>query len=1158
MNGPTTAGQISTFQTTTKENVFLNTNMVCLQAEDHTDIHGIKASFNQTRVLPIVGKTARAEIGVKQIDIQTKILPVFQPQVCLNNTDEDNLVYEVGISAQYRASLIDYEPDGTILPTYDITDDGFSMLFNIGGVAPLNSQWKIQRQPTVQAYPTVSSPPVGSFINLIDSYDQRYQLTSYTAAKDVDLRAVMDKWNGFYQPSVTSQEFELRKTSLTALVIPSVKQKLTSFGPFQSSIEYPGRYFCPVEDTSGFTIGDSVKFFGITDIDNTNVVPKRLYGKVVDVINYALLQSPSSKVQPTLVIDYSPLLSAAVSATTGSSITFTINSSEQFSIFQDALDEYGFYIGQRITCFNGSGTPNPNGSYYISTLTNGTGGRLQIVCNISSSLTFTAQNVTLAIGTIYQGGYIINTHSKDGGHIEFLTNENSFQPFTAVCTNGIIIDDSASQTLLQIAPSFFNNNSTQLPDTTKPYCDWPNMGWLRHCFTTISAGTPLQSQCKIVIKVEVVASNLTSAANIARYRSAFNGNYRIVVDLSDATAKAKFFLVRIDRFIPDGTYNFVTDAVSLRCSLAPNAYTMDTDMSAVSQTETPNIPFSIPNLKWMQTFGFRPTEKLVYTKAQTPPIGPIAPSTWARAYSVDWSFSSYRNLRWKTQDLLARTPSPPIVSQDFTGTYYNVYEMNKFIMDCVNPGIESCIEGPYIRFDFNAMCLNDQLRLAKMGYATAQVTLGVIVWASNVQWEAFVTLAESNTAGARLFLSKREIPAGVPLPFGEFSDENYMYLGRLAVYPGGSPPTNPYQVYFIPSDPTLIAIPTPSPYANFSITNANHGSISVVNPPADTSTPYPRTRTNAKAFALYTPIADQTNPDQNPRESTSRIFGTPYINPAASNLTPYNAADRYRVMFRSDKFNTKPPVFDYDELRLLFTMTYDGYGYGTKQVDMDLPQETQALLQYKRLSWGNNIGSDEWLSFESNSAFKYLFDNFSAYCIPYSDTLPYLRSVNAPIYPFISYWIYDQNDDNIAPSATNQFFTVFQSCESLSSCVSPVQSIVIVSDNIPVVEQLTTPVSYLIDSDSQYYYKNDTVSTTTKIIGEVFLPYVAPHSVRSVIKFEDTDVQFHQLLDTKMFKQVEYSLYYRHRITQQLIPLILTNYGSVNIKFIFRPLEQFK
>ena len=112
-------GQMSTGQMATKDMVYMNTNMVNIQREDHSSDHGIVTQFNQTRVLPIIGKTSKAEIALKTVDIQTKSLPIFQPQVLIKSdfatSDINRLIYEVGLSATWKNSMLQTPPDGVLL-----------------------------------------------------------------------------------------------------------------------------------------------------------------------------------------------------------------------------------------------------------------------------------------------------------------------------------------------------------------------------------------------------------------------------------------------------------------------------------------------------------------------------------------------------------------------------------------------------------------------------------------------------------------------------------------------------------------------------------------------------------------------------------------------------------------------------------------------------------------------------------------------------------------------------------------------------------------------------------------------------------------------------------------------------------------------------------
>lgn len=1182
-SAPTTAGQISAFQTATRENVYLNTNSVCVQTEDHTPKHGLKASFSQTRVLPIVGKTSRAEIGIKSFDIQTKSLPIFQPQVVLQNTDIDALIYEVGLSTQIRKSMLLPEVDGTIMPTLDITEDGLAVASWLGGnKANAQLEWKFVPQKNIQSYPTITNDNSAA-VTIVDTYGQRYRLGMYDdPAVNVDLRALTDAWNGQYNPAESTGG--LRETCLTAVVIPSVKQKITSCGPFQTSAEYPTKMFIPVADTSGFAIGDPIKLFGITDVDNLNVIPKQSYGTVIDVIDYNLLQAPSVKSSPCLVVDYYTSLTIQSVNSNTTNIFWNISQINAFD--DDGIDQYGLYIGQRIVV-TGISQAYWNGYFTITNVApTGVNNALVVTTTNPGGVSSIGGSFggTMTIQSVFQGGYVINLRAKDGGHIEFLTNENTYQPFFATASNGLVFADGISAVpnqvptggggqLLQILPSFYTWDSTRIPNTTLPYADWPEFGWLR---TNVVPNGSLQtapqlSQEKYIVTLECIANTNTSSADFNRYTIAFNGRYKFFTTAEFGGGQIYYYLLKIDRSIPNGTYNFVSDNISFKISLAPNFYTVDTTFDEFPDFDSRTVS----KLKWLRTLGYKPTETLQTQPPSSPPAASIPSGTWTRAFSIDWSFSAYRNLVWKTQDLLCRPPRPPIQSQDFSTDYYNVYEINKFLIDCVNPAIQDCITGPPLSTtNFDTFSLNDQINLAMTAYMRlafkdtyAADGVNSTIYSSSIAYKAFFPICESALYNARWFMTKRNlsIPAP-PLPSAQTSDDNYLFLGvgfQYDISSSTDKPTNAYELYT-----TSLMFPDAlggtSPPAQWP--NQVNGVQPMVNYVYGQQLPnnstYARSRTPGTSFAIFSTSAVNNVPVGSvggfpqTTNSLTKAFGTPFIKAGNENNAQMDPASQLAVMWSTDKLVTKAPVIDYDELRLLFDLTYDLYGFGTKRIDQSLSQAMQALYQYKRLSWGNNLGGDEWLTFESNSPFKFLFDNFPAYALPYPDSMPFLRSPFAPTLPSINFWIWDSTDDKTTPTDSTRFMTIYQSAESLSSCMSPVQSIVVLSENIPVFEQLTSPVQYLIDSDTQNYLRLDSVSSTAKIIGEIFLPYASPQSARTAIKYEDQDVQFYQLLDTKLFKQIEYSLYYRHRITQELVPLILTNYGSVNLKFIFRPIEQ--
>jgi hypothetical protein len=126
-----------------------------------------------------------------------------------------------------------------------------------------------------------------------------------------------------------------------------------------------------------------------------------------------------------------------------------------------------------------------------------------------------------------------------------------------------------------------------------------------------------------------------------------------------------------------------------------------------------------------------------------------------------------------------------------------------------------------------------------------------------------------------------------------------------------------------------------------------------------------------------------------------------------------------------------------------------------------------------------------------------------------------------------------------------------QSVESLSSCLCPIESIVVVSKSTPVVPTLIAPAQYVSDTNAAIAVTQVISGDTQNIIGEFFIE--SPLTTRSVIRYYTETPTFYSMQNSKVFKQFDYSLFYRHRISQQLVPLILTNYGSANIKFVFRP-----
>jgi len=118
---------------------------------------------------------------------------------------------------------------------------------------------------------------------------------------------------------------------------------------------------------------------------------------------------------------------------------------------------------------------------------------------------------------------------------------------------------------------------------------------------------------------------------------------------------------------------------------------------------------------------------------------------------------------------------------------------------------------------------------------------------------------------------------------------------------------------------------------------------------------------------------------------------------------------------------------------------------------------------------------------ETTTSFKFLFDNLPCSFIQYYDLIPDDDAGSRN--PKISYLVWD-NSKLLTDITPSRFYSIEQTNESMTSCMTPVQSIVIVSENIPVVEELSTPLYLLQDSDSSAFASATyTTALTQKVIG---------------------------------------------------------------------------
>lgn len=997
------------------EETYLSTNIVNVSSFDSTPQHGLPANFTQSRTTQIVANTKRSLVGVAYAEIQSKSLPIFQPQVAIGS-DRDALIYEVGTSATWSGCLINPNPKNSSMST---------LAFPTSLDTPQEERDKFNSGQATLMYDFSSAIPFK------DSYGYE-GLLSCIALNGLNpgntlLRVIFSYWS-----SVFSDLYKL--TPLIPIVIPSVYQSIFRFAPLlDKTTSMPlNKSYVVVESVDGFMVGDKVLVFGT--VPNASPTDMKAYYTISSISKYSdMVNGGAVKLDPFL-------------------------------------------------------TPNINNMYVI-------------VFDVS---TFPGFGVSYA-----SGGYIVNTRVDSiGGRIEFLMDGWEFRSKTATIIRS------------------YNKNEGN-------YIDVEISGTLGQGF--------LRDQWKGVVQIET--------------NGIYNGYYRYesaVVGSGMVTARLTPLYTVLE------TTGTISESVTLK--IAPNFFNFDT---RVLSYPTDNAQLAA-SLKFMKYFGYEPTKVLDIPKPQYPPRCTPSVKSWRRAFTPDFFFSAYRGLRWTTQDVDV-LPTEPIIRQDFGSdsgsSYYNVYDFRSFINESVNPAFSKILNEPQ---------------------PTSQVPLSKVTNVSGNAFSIFFHIADTT-----------EYAVGDTIRASGFSDVQFFIEGTVTFLPLDGIYTiqfktgttlqcnNPNDLHAFPLDiyNGVINSPTPLYLSDLSL-NAQLLLQSRAYQRAFTESSFDLRFIFDDAYQIgdvviyrdFIYIANTANINSRPGVEqdghwfvlgpnknyllnagvltfTDTASGSMFICPG------YNDYSQQVRLTPLPQFQTKAISFSLDPVSNLISYTADSIAYGDINgfplVNRVTNLTGHGFIKDDRninyLSWGSQNGtgsgeSDEYMSIETNSAFKFLFDNFTARSIRY---------VNPATNGLLIYWIWGSYTEE-PTGITKRSFQ--QSVESLSSCLSPVQSIVILSKTIPVVQTLLSPACVISDINSSVSNVGGVTGDEDSIIGEFFITPGMLTSPKSVIRYQPDHVTFYSLQSTKTFKQVDYNVCYRHRITQKLVPLSLTNYGNINIKFVFKPI----
>jgi len=950
------------------DDIYLDTNIVNLSNYDPSFHHGSEANFSSTRTQQIVGSTSKSEVGIVSADINTKSLPLFQPQV-KQGTDPDALVYEVGLSASWSGCLFNASIEQTSAQCDNIIVDQQFV------------------QPIFQSESPTFWNDKNASILFRDSYGLSIQMPIVpdttidfvtTSVEHTLLQFVL------YWMNVISYH-PLRLTCLDAVLTPSVYTPIVGFGPAVTTSTSMGATtrtkigtYVLINDPTGFNVGDRIRVFGTwqpnsTTAENASNVNRNGYGEIGAIWKYSDLASKSIVNEQ----NYPPTVA-----------TFEVNREWYLS----SQNVYAIFI-----------------------------------TNDSWATGFTKDSPWC------RGGYLINQQTdSSGGKINFLTDTFKWRPRTSTTvssTTDVFVLD-------------------MLYDESLPfgYADVPFGG---------------QQQPEVVFQI---------TCDSLPYMS---GLYKRASNPEAIQGGVRVSFKPLNHVLTSG----VSAGVSAHVQVAPNGYTFVTELTG----SYPHTTADTNALSFMRTMGFKPETSSTVTVASYPPTATKPQNSWRRAYSADFTFSSYQGLKWTTQDI-APTPNPPKTIQDFvtnSGTYYNVYDINRFLIDSVNPAFQAILfdDTPNTVESMDDFSLQRQLTVTSERYQYSFATpLNQQIWSGSTTYQKASSVVIKN---GRIYLANRTHSSVDPEQ--DFTHTYWRDIGVAKTYTT----------------------------RDFNLVFSDSGGVS---------------RFICSGFSS---VYERINPTNKPI------------------------------------FVTNPPRFSYTPLTGLISYSADSYSFGDTFNNKTIDTPAGYSMDYFNTnysSWGYQNGSgnsqgEEHFIIESNSSFKFLADNFPVYAVNY---------VEPTTNDNLIYWVWSTySTDNTLSSITGtegnnsgldypkRVFT--QSFESLSSSLCPVQSIVVVSKSTPVVPSLISPPQFVSDTNSTLVSSQTISGETQNIIGEFFIDPATLFSTRSIIRYRTESPCFYSMQNAKVFKQFDYSIYYRHRITQQLVPLILTNYGSAHIKFVFRP-----
>jgi hypothetical protein len=684
------------------------------------------------------------------------------------------------------------------------------------------------------------------------------------------------------------------------------------------------------------------------------------------------------------------------------------------------------------------------------------------------------------------------------------------------------------------------------------------------------------------------------APNLAAYTSTFNSqpfalNLGAISTNPDCTAAVLASRIQAAFTTFNGGTANLTVAVSGRYLSFTNGFSVPIyfDFSLPSNAQQSNMNPSLPQpmskqgiLQACKLLGFIPGQ----VATLSPGVAFITPRPFQLAFRTTLNLYTYKNVRWTPEDSSVAQPSSQEVASGYVGTYFDCYTYQHLLNQCVNPTFQRLI---FDEYDGNNgtpyidQCLQRQLYNAC--YANCRA---ILPW----------SVSTSYTAG----------PGTSVVYKGR---AYYPQTANTNVCPVLSPTTNTVNPAWVDCGPSIL----------------NSWVVGVVYNIGDVVT----YNTGSSAIVYYSCKA-ATSGAELPTNTT-------FWNAA---VTFSGGSSTTQVAQNNPQIGTLSPTIAYNPTTSLFVLNLDSYGFGGTQAsnaydgyagvvdDTLFPASVfqqplnAALNDQARDSWGltgttistpayttfrhPGVVFDERMVIEADDYFNQLFGNWPTLRLTYVDprtsiVTSYVRygpqaanaglAVPAPL-PLVNPTIANTGYLPITRVAGNQpyFYTFPQDYPSVGLMWNPIDTIVITSGDIPVLDdQVLPPViigdngvavgsienptynPVVIPPTSGFYPPNyvpgqltflvgnggggqSTNASTLRIIGEFIVKSGSMQTgqeYRNQIIFEPQTVIPMDLQRGIKFNKFSYQAWMRMKSTQILRPVTLSNGGSLNMRWRF-------